>query len=142
MKSRLEILHEYVQRRQVLGMTVVPTGQAPEGKRRMDIVREALNEIANGERALLDQRIEQSRQSSQHLVMTLRLSFLGAAFLIGLVFYLFPAATSSLGKLSRRANGRPERWPRPLTMQRMNSWRRFRMSCERRSTSCSAGSSF
>jgi signal transduction histidine kinase len=86
-RSRLELLHEFVQKREVLGVTVVPAGQTAEGKRRMDVVRNTLTEIANSERALLKERVDQSRQSSQRLVITLALSFAGAFALICLVYY-------------------------------------------------------
>jgi signal transduction histidine kinase len=86
-RLRLELLHEYVGRREVLGVNVIPSGQTSEGKRRMDVVWESLDEIAGNERALLNQRLEQSRESSRQLVFTLRLSFVGAFGLIGLVFY-------------------------------------------------------
>ena len=86
-RSRLDLLHEYVGRREVLGVTVIPAGQTGEGKRRMDAVRETLNEIAGNERQLLNQRLDQSRQSSQRLLITLGLSFIGAFTLICLVFY-------------------------------------------------------
>jgi len=87
-KSRLDLLQEYVDRRQVLGATVIPPGQGPEGKRRMDAVKIALNDIGDAERLLLEQRIEQSRQSTQRLLVTLGLSLLGSLALICLVFYL------------------------------------------------------
>lgn len=87
-KQRLDLLHEYVQRREVLGATVIPAGQSAEGKRRMDAVREALAEIAGNERSLLNSRLEQSRLSSQRLLITLGLSFVGALALICIVFYL------------------------------------------------------
>jgi signal transduction histidine kinase len=87
-KSRLDLLEEYIDRREVLGMTVVPPGQGPEGKRRMDAVRAALDDIGNEEHRLLEQRTEQSRQSTQRLLVTLALSFLGSLGLICLVFYL------------------------------------------------------
>src|SRR5690242_17049957 len=56
-QSRLELLHEYVQKRQVLGATVVPAGQTAEGKRRMEVVNESLANIADSERALLAERV-------------------------------------------------------------------------------------
>lgn len=87
-RSRLDLLQEYVDRRQVLGATVIPAGQSPEGKRRMDAVRSALDEIANNERNLLAQRLEQSRQSTGQLLFTLGLSFVATLGLICLVFYL------------------------------------------------------
>ena len=87
-RSRLDLLQEYVDRREVLGATVVPPEQGPEGKRRMDAVKAALDDIGNAEHALLEQRIEQSRLSTQRLFVTLGLSFLGSFALIGLVFYL------------------------------------------------------
>lgn len=87
-RSRLELLQEYVDRRQVLGMAVVPQGQSGEGKRRMDAVRTVLDDIGRDERALLDQRTEQSRQNTTRLLVTLALSFLGSLALICLVFYL------------------------------------------------------
>lgn len=86
-KSRLELLHEYVERREVLGVTVIPTGQSGEGKRRMDVVRDALNDIADSERLLLNQRTEQSRRNSRQLLITLAFSLAGALALICLLFY-------------------------------------------------------
>lgn len=87
-RSRLDLLQEYVDRRQVLGATVIPAGQSPEGKRRMDAVKSALDEIGDGERFLLSQRLEQSEQSTRQLLFTLGLSFVGTLGLICLVFYL------------------------------------------------------
>ncbi|MEQ1764666.1 MAG: ATP-binding protein [Pyrinomonadaceae bacterium] len=87
-QSRLDLLQEYVDRRQVLGATVIPPGQGPEGKLRMDAVRSALDNVGNAERLLLEQRLDQSRQSTQRLLVTLGLSFLGSLGLICLVFYL------------------------------------------------------
>ena len=86
--SRLELLQEYVARKQVLGATVIPAGQGAEGKRRMDAVKNALSEIAHDERALLGQRLEQSRASTKQLLVTMALSFLAALTLICIVFYL------------------------------------------------------
>ncbi len=87
-QSRLELLTEFVGRREVLGATVIPPGQGPEGKLRMDAVRAALDDIRNAEELLLEQRTEQSRQSTQRLLVTLGLSLLGSLSLICLVFYL------------------------------------------------------
>jgi len=87
-QARLDLLQEYVDRREVLGATVVPPGQGSEGKRRMDAVRAALDDIGSAERVLLEQRLAQSRQSTQRLLVTLGLSFLGSLGLICLVFYL------------------------------------------------------
>ncbi len=87
-QARLDLLQEYVDRRQVLGATVIPPGQGPEGKRRMDAVIAALDDIRTTERILLEQRLAQSRQSTQQLLVTLGLSFLGSFGLICLVFYL------------------------------------------------------
>jgi signal transduction histidine kinase len=86
-RARLELLHEYVQRREVLGVTVIPTGQGGEGKRRMDAVRDSLNAIADNERLLLNQRTNQSRQNSRQLLVTLGFSLAGALALICLLFY-------------------------------------------------------
>ena len=86
--SRLELLQEYVARKQVLGATVIPTGQGAEGKRRMDAVKNALTEIAEDERTLLASRLEQSRASTSQLLITMGLSFLAALTLICVVFYL------------------------------------------------------
>ena len=86
--ARLDLLQEYVDRREVLGATVIPPGQGPEGKRRMDAVTAALNEIGNAEHDILEQRLDQSRKSTQQLLVTLVLSFLGSLGLICLVFYL------------------------------------------------------
>lgn len=86
--ARLSLLKEYVDRREVLGATVIPPGQGPEGKRRMDAVRAALDDIGNEEYRLLEQRTEESRKSTQQLRVTLALSLLGTFALICLVFYL------------------------------------------------------
>ncbi len=86
--SRLDLLQEYVGRRQVLGASVIPPGQGPEGKRRMDAVRAALDDIGDAERLLLQQRVEQSRQSTQQLLVTLLLSFIGSLGLICITFFL------------------------------------------------------
>lgn len=87
-QSRLDLLKEFVARREVLGATVIPPGQGPEGKLRMDAVRTALDDIRDAEGLLLQQRTEQSRQSTQRLLVTLGLSLLGSLGLICLVFYL------------------------------------------------------
>ena len=87
-KSRLDLLDEYVKRREVLGATVIPAGQSSEGKKRMDAVRTSLDDIVENERALLYQRLEESRRSTDRLLVTLGLSFVGALALIGSVFYL------------------------------------------------------
>lgn len=86
--SRLALLGEFVKSRQVLGATVIPQGQGPEGKKRMDAVRAALDVISVDERALLTERQEQSRQSAQQLMVTVILSFLGVLALISLIYYL------------------------------------------------------
>ena len=87
-RARIDLLKEYVGRREVLGATVIPPGQGPEGKRRMDAVRAALDDIRNAEDLLLEQRIEQSRESTRRLLVTLGLSLFGSLALICLVFYL------------------------------------------------------
>lgn len=86
--SRLDLLREYIDRRQTIGTSVVPEGQASEGKRRMDAVTAILDEIGNDERSLLNFRLEQSARSTTQLLVTLALSFLGTLALIGLVYYL------------------------------------------------------
>lgn len=86
--SRLALLDEFVNSRQVLGSTVIPKGQGPEGKRRMDAVRNALDSIAGDERTLLADRLEQSRQSGRQLLVTLILAFVGALALLTLIYYL------------------------------------------------------
>jgi signal transduction histidine kinase len=87
-RLRLELLDEYVKRREVLGATVIPAGQSSEGKRRMDAVRAVLDEISRDERSLLDVRLDQSRQSTRRLLFTLSLSLAGMLALLCLVFYL------------------------------------------------------
>ena len=87
-RDRLALLDEFVKRREVLGATVIPAGQGTEGKRRMDAVRAALDDLAGDERALLDQRLDESRRSTSRLMLTLGLSFIGALALILSVFYL------------------------------------------------------
>ena len=87
-RSRLQLLDEYVKRKEVLGATVIPAGQSAEGKRRMDAVRSALDDIADDERSLLALRLEQSRQSTRRLIFTLSLSLAGMFSLLCLVFYL------------------------------------------------------
>ena len=87
-RSRLDLLKEYVDRHQVLGVTVIPPGQAPEGKRRMDAVRAALDDIAKDERALFDARDRQTREGYRQLLFTLGLSLFSVFALICLVFYL------------------------------------------------------
>jgi signal transduction histidine kinase len=87
-EGRLDLLKEYVGRREVLGATVIPPGQGPEGKLRMDAVKTAIEDLRNAENLLLEQRTEQSRQSTQRLLVTLGLSLLGSLALICLVFYL------------------------------------------------------
>lgn len=87
-RSRLELLKEFVDRRQVLGATVIPAGQGPEGKRRMDAVWNAIDDIAKDERNLLAERTDQSRESTRRLLFTLGLSLLGTLALICTVFYL------------------------------------------------------
>ena len=87
-ESRLALLDEFVQKRQVLGASVIPQGQSPEGKIRMGAVKSALDSIAVDERALLAERSEQSRQSAQQLLVTLVLSFLGVFALLCVIYYL------------------------------------------------------
>lgn len=86
--SRLALLDEYVKRREVLGATVIPQGQGPEGKKRMDAVRASLDAISTEERALLAQRQQQSGDSAQQLMVTVMLSLLGVLALICLIYYL------------------------------------------------------
>lgn len=87
-RSRLDLLDEYIKRREVLGVTVIPAGQGAEGKRRMDAVRASLDEIAAHERELLLERSEESQRSAQRLFVTLSLALLGSLALLCFVFYL------------------------------------------------------
>jgi len=87
-RSRLELLDEFIKRREVLGVTVIPAGQGGEGKRRMDAVRSALDDIAANERQLLAQRSDESSRSGQRLFVTLTLALLGSLALLCFVFYL------------------------------------------------------
>ena len=87
-RSRLDLLAEYVKRKEVLGATVIPAGQSAEGKRRMDAVRTVLDDISSSERELLNLRLDQSRQSTRRLLFTLTLSLAGMLGLLCMVFYL------------------------------------------------------
>jgi len=87
-RSRLDLLDEYVKRRQVLGATVIPEGGVAEGKSRMDRLAARLNDIAEAETSLLQTRLAESRRSGRQLSLTVILAVSSLAALIGLVFFL------------------------------------------------------
>ncbi len=87
-RSRLDLLDEYVQRKQILAATVIPTGQSGEGKRRMDAVRAAISEISDEEHALLDVRVNESKLSGQRTLLTFLIANTVLLALLILVFYL------------------------------------------------------
>ena len=87
-RSRLELLEEYVQRRQVLGATVIPAGQSGEGKRRMDAVRVAIDEISGDERRLLELRVAESKLSGQRTHTTFLIANAVLLSLLVMVFFL------------------------------------------------------
>lgn len=87
-RSRLDLLDEYVKRRQVLGATVIPEGGVAEGKSRMDRLAARLDDIAEAETSLLQIRLAESRRSGRQLSLTVILAVSSLAALIGLVFFL------------------------------------------------------
>ena len=87
-KSRLDLLDQYVQRRQILASTVVPEGQSAEGKRRMDAVKAALADHINAERGLLTQRVNESELSGQRTLLTFLIANTVLFVLLVMVFYL------------------------------------------------------
>jgi len=87
-KSRLELLDEYVGRKQVLPATIISQGQGSEGKRRMDAVKEAIADIVQDERALLEVRIDQSKLSGQRTLLTFLIANAVLLVLLVMVFYL------------------------------------------------------
>lgn len=87
-RARLELLQEYVDRREVLGATVIPAGQSAEGKARMDRVRGAIASISDDERGLLVQRVGESERSGQRTLLTFLLANAVLFTLVSLVFYL------------------------------------------------------
>lgn len=86
--ARLDLLHEYVERRQVLGVNVITEDGVAEGKRRMDAVNAALSDLAAAERELLVSRLDQSRNNGRQLLLTVILAVSSIAVLLGLVFFL------------------------------------------------------
>ena len=87
-RSRLELLDEYIGRKQVLSATVIPQGQSGEGKRRMDAVREAISDIVLDERELLELRVNQSKLSGQRTLLTFLIANTILFVLLVMVFYL------------------------------------------------------
>ncbi|HEX6279856.1 MAG TPA: CHASE3 domain-containing protein [Pyrinomonadaceae bacterium] len=86
--ARLDLLHEYVQRRQVLGLNVITDDGVAEGKRRMDAVNGALADLSSTERELLEARLQESRRKGRQLSLTVVLAVSSVAILLGLVFFL------------------------------------------------------
>ena len=87
-KARIDLLDEYVRRRQVLGVTVIPEGGVAEGKRRMDRLKDALDDIAVAEQKLLAERLSESDQTGAQLLLTVILAVGSLIALVGLVFFL------------------------------------------------------
>jgi light-regulated signal transduction histidine kinase (bacteriophytochrome) len=87
-RSRLELLDEYVQQKQVLPATVITPGQGSEGKRRMDAVKEAISDIVEDERELLQARVRQSELSGQRTLLTFLIANTVLFILLVMVFYL------------------------------------------------------
>ena len=88
MRSRLELLDEYVVRKQVLPATVITQSQGSEGKRRMDAVKAAISDIAQDERELLEIRVNQSKLSGQRTLLTFLIANAVLFVLLVMVFYL------------------------------------------------------
>ena len=87
-RSRLDLLDEYVGRKQVLSATIIPQGQSSEGKRRMDAVKAAISDIVQDERELLEVRVNQSQQSGQRTLLTFLIANAVLLALLVMVFYL------------------------------------------------------
>ena len=87
-QSRLDLLDEYVQRKQVLAATIIPANQTAEGKRRMDAVREAITEMTNDVRARLSARVQESKLSGQRTLLTFLIANAVLLTLLVMVFYL------------------------------------------------------
>jgi signal transduction histidine kinase len=86
--ARLALLEEFVQKRQVLGATVIPEGGVAEGKRRMEALSAALDDITKAEQGLLTQRLSESDQTGRQLLLTVVLAVASLIALVGLVFFL------------------------------------------------------
>ena len=86
--SRLELLDEYIGRKQVLSATIIPQGQSAEGKRRMDAVTGAIADIVQNERELLELRVNQSKLSGQRTLLTFLIANTVLFVLLVMVFYL------------------------------------------------------
>ena len=86
--SRLELLDEYVGRKQVLPATVITQSQGTEGKRRMDAVKEAIADIVQDERSRLEIRVNQSKLSGQRTLLTFLIANTVLFVLLVMVFYL------------------------------------------------------
>jgi signal transduction histidine kinase len=87
-RSRLDLLDEYVGRKQVLSATIIPQGQSSEGKRRMDAVKAAISDIVRDERELLEVRVNQSQLSGQRTLLTFLIANAVLLALLVMVFYL------------------------------------------------------
>lgn len=87
--SRIELLEEYIGRRDAQGVeAVVRSGQSAEGMRRMNAVRAAVNEIARDERELLAARVEESKLGGLRSRITFLVANAVLLALLILVFYL------------------------------------------------------
>ena len=86
--DRLSLLDQYIERRQILEVSVVPQGQTGEGKRRMDAVKQGIDEIAAIERSLLNERVNESKLSGQRTLMTFVIANAVLLALLVMVFYL------------------------------------------------------
>lgn len=87
-QARLDLLDEFVQKRQVLGVTVIPEGGVAEGKRRMEVLKAALDDIARAEEGLLAQRLAESSRTGRQILMTVVLAIGSLIALVGLVGFL------------------------------------------------------
>lgn len=87
-QARLDLLDEYIERKQILAATVIPHGQSGEGKRRMDAVKASIGDIVNAERELLDRRVNESKLSGQRTLLTFLIANTVLLVLLVMVFYL------------------------------------------------------
>lgn len=89
LSSRLELLNTYVVRREQAGVFGIPTTtDIAEGRRRMEVLRAALDDIGNEERRLLNARVDAAARTGRQLLFTVVLAIAVLTVLLGLVFYL------------------------------------------------------
>lgn len=88
MRLRLEVLADAVEARRVSGFTNTTPERVQEGRRRTEVLRAAIMEIAADERALLDARVAQSRESAWQTQVTFVIANAVLLGLLVMVFYL------------------------------------------------------